>query len=188
MAQWFNPSFFTYFPYFLQRKYLVPQRMMNSFLDLDIEDLKKRGKKLVIADLDNTIAVPSALEVSAGVREKVQRVKDAGISFAILSNHAGNIHDDHASRYKAFTNSLGVDIIPIKYKKPDKRAYLIYLERYHVKACDAVCIGDRILTDIVGANILGIESILVQPLDPAKDPWFVKLSRKLERILLKLYR
>ena len=188
MAKWFNFSFFMYFPHSFQRKYVLPKTTLVSFLDLDVGTLKKKGKKLVIADLDNTLVLPYATDVSPKVLDKVKEIKAAGIHFAILSNHAGNIHDDHQARSESLARVFEVEIEKTGLKKPDKRAYQLYLGKYHLLPRDAVCIGDRILTDIIGANLLGIESILVQPLDPAKDPWFVKLSRRIEHLLLKLYR
>jgi len=50
-------------------------------------------------------------------------------------------------------------------------------------------VGDRLFTDIIGANSLGIATILVPPLNPKTDPFLmVKLPRFFERYYLKLAR
>jgi predicted HAD superfamily phosphohydrolase YqeG len=50
-------------------------------------------------------------------------------------------------------------------------------------------VGDRILTDIIGANQLGLRTVLVAPMDKKTDPFFmVTLPRFFERPYLKLAR
>ena len=45
-------------------------------------------------------------------------------------------------------------------------------------------IGDQILTDIIGANRLGIKSILVNPIKRKTDHVFTRINRKLEKYII----
>ena len=46
-------------------------------------------------------------------------------------------------------------------RKPFKKKYKKILELYHFKESEIACIGDQLLTDILGANRMGFTSILV---------------------------
>jgi ribonucleotide monophosphatase NagD (HAD superfamily) len=44
-------------------------------------------------------------------------------------------------------------------------------------------IGDQLLTDVLGARLLGLNPILVEPLSTT-DLWYTQLFRRVERVLL----
>jgi predicted HAD superfamily phosphohydrolase YqeG len=46
-------------------------------------------------------------------------------------------------------------------------------------------IGDQILTDVVGANRVGVLSVYVKPINK-KEYWFTRIKRPLESLILKL--
>ena len=188
MAQWFNTSFFLHLHCLLNKEKVMPKETLPSFLNLDIKKLAEKKKKLVIADLDNTLVLPYSTDVNASILLKIKKIQEAKINFAILSNHAGNIQDDKTGRAKKLAGILGVEILPCAYKKPHQAAYFTYLEKYSATPEQTIVIGDRLLTDILGANLLGIDSVLVDPLSNALDPWFVKIARKFENNIMKWHK
>ena len=52
---------------------------------------------------------------------------------------------------------------------------------------NTVFIGDQLFTDVWGANLTGIYSILVKPIDPREEIQIV-LKRYLEKIVLFFYK
>ena len=50
---------------------------------------------------------------------------------------------------------------------------------------ECVAIGDQIFTDIMGANLSGMASILLEPIQPEVEQKFIVFKRKIERLLLK---
>jgi putative hydrolase of the HAD superfamily len=53
-----------------------------------------------------------------------------------------------------------VTSVDVGYEKPDKRIFLVALMNLGIEASEAVMVGNRISKDILGANRLGIKSIL----------------------------
>ncbi len=45
---------------------------------------------------------------------------------------------------------------------------------------DCVIIGDQIFTDVIGANLCGMKSVLLEPLDP-EEGWTFRVRRHLEK-------
>jgi len=46
-------------------------------------------------------------------------------------------------------------------------------------------VGDQWCTDIVGAKRLGLRTILIDPFDTASEPWWARLRRALERLIVR---
>ena len=69
-------------------------------------------------------------------------------------------------------------------RKPLKKKYKKILELYHFEIDEVACIGDQILTDILGANRMGFTSILVNRI--AKyETIFTKINRFFEGFVLR---
>ena len=57
----------------------------------------------------------------------------------------------------------------------------------HTDTGSTVFIGDQIFTDILGANLAGIRSVLVKPINPKEEIQIV-LKRYPEKLVLFFYR
>lgn len=142
---------------------LIPQGVYPSFSALDPEALRAKGIKLVLADLDNTLA---AYKVPVPTPE-VTAWKDAlaaqGIALFILSNSR------KPGRAQRFAGELGV---PFQGRsgKPKRSGYLRAMERMGCSPEQTVMIGDQIFTDVLGANNAGVAPLLILPIRLAGNP------------------
>ena len=133
-----------------------PDIYKRSIYDIDYEDLKKRGIKCILFDLDNTLA-PLEVEIpDKRLLEFFLYLEDLGFKAIILSNAS-------KKRVAPFKERCNVDS-SCKSSKPFKKKYLKILELYPYKDTEIACVGDQLLTDILGANRLGFTSILVNPI------------------------
>jgi putative hydrolase of the HAD superfamily len=85
-----------------------------------------------------------------------------------------------------------VTSVDIGHEKPEEEIYCEALKRIHVKPTDAIMVGNRIKTDVLGANKLGIISVHLkwnnrypeEVTSPLEQPDYVISSlRQLPRIL-----
>ena len=51
---------------------------------------------------------------------------------------------------------------------------------------EAVIVGDQIFTDVYGGNLVGIQTILVQPVSD-RDEWKTKIKRGIEKRVIRSY-
>ena len=65
--------------------------------------------------------------------------------------------------------------------KPFPIAYKHAMKMLRSKPSNSALIGDQLFTDIVGANWLGIYTILVDPITGAEKGFFRKIMRWLEQ-------
>ena len=137
---------------------LLPKRMTKALTDVTPELLRSQNIRLLMLDFDNTI-VPYTTDVPTQAMEHWLKNMSAqeDIQVCIVSN-------SHNDRVPAFCGKYGLDCITHA-KKPFSRGIRQCLEKYGIPAGQAALVGDQIYTDTLGANCMGVTSILVKAID-----------------------
>lgn len=135
----------------------VPDLIVSDVYALTPECLKKLGIKLLLLDLDNTLAPYKVMQPSVRLRNWVDALRHAGIEPFIFSNSRG-------VRAESFSRALSVEFVA-KAKKPDPRFLLRLLEKKNVAPENAALVGDQIYTDVLCAKRAGVLAIGVEPID-----------------------
>lgn len=137
---------------------LLPKRMTMALTDVTPELLRSQNIRLLMLDFDNTI-VPYTTDVPTQAMEHWLKNMNAqkDIQVCIVSN-------SHNDRVPAFCEKYGLDCITHA-KKPFSRGIRQCLEKYGIPAGQAALVGDQIYTDTLGANCMGVISILVKAID-----------------------
>ena len=99
----------------------------------------------------------------------------------IISNCTDKRREELIERFPLY-------VVPVRKRKPSPEPYREAERHFDIPPEQWAFVGDRILTDIVGANRAGWHSILVPPLAPETDPWFIAMARSYERLLWRAYR
>lgn len=153
----------------------VPAHAENSLLDVDIDALWNRGKRLILLDVDHTIIQWGSEEFPEGVVEWVERAHAKGFKLCILSNTR------NPERLARLATKLQVETVRDKFK-PSPAMYRLALIKFKCKEDEAIMIGDQIFTDILGANRCGIEAIWVRKME-GREFAGTRISRFAERLL-----
>lgn len=157
-----------------------PTRAYRSILSVTPGVLREMGVTAIILDIDNTCTTHDNPVPIEGLMEWLDDMRANGIKMMIVSNN-------HAPRVAPFAKLLGLPYV-CEGAKPLPKGYREAVRKMGVKKQHVVTIGDQIFTDILGAGIFGIKSILVKPIELEKTKLF-KLKRTLEIPLLpKSYR
>ncbi len=133
----------------------IPDIYAQSIYTINYKKLKKNGIKCLLFDLDNTVAPYKVDEPDVKVKELFNRLEQ-DFKVIIFSNSGKN-------RLRPFKEKLNVDVA-FSSKKPLKGKYKKVLDLYRFKIDEVACIGDQLLTDVLGANRMGFTSILVNRL------------------------
>lgn len=163
----------------MKYKKFIPSFVFNSILDIDLEDLKNKGIKLILSDLDNTLISYAQSMPDDRVFEFKKRLDDLGFEFIIVSN-------SRKDRVNAFADALGVKCVKFS-TKPLKRGIKKAIKTVASKKYqnnEVILIGDQILTDILGANRCKINSGLVLPVDIKTDKRPTRFNRFFEQKIL----
>lgn len=153
-----------------------PTWQVESIYDLPPEELRKKGIKVVLTDLDNTLIAWNNPDGTPQLREWLQKMEEAKIPVVVVSNNS-------FKRVERAVRSLGLPFVS-RAMKPFARGLKIAVKRYGLKKHEIVLVGDQLMTDVASANNFGIRCILVKPLVKS-DAWNTKINRFLENIVKK---
>ena len=135
----------------------------HDIYKLSGEALARRGFKLLLADLDNTL-VPYGVPLPD---EKLKAWRDDlaahGVTLFVLSNNR------HESRPRVFAEGLDVPYIGHA-GKPKTPSFVKAMERMGVTREQTAIVGDQVFTDVLGGNRAGVSAILVEPIRLAGNP------------------
>lgn len=156
---------------------LKAKKFRAGLLFVTKEDLG--NAKIIALDADNTSSYDLTTEPIPGAKEWVEARKSEGFKVVLLSNAK-------ASRAKILSEQYGIDAIGFS-AKPFPIGGIRLVLKYRVKPSNVVMIGDQLLTDIIGGNLMGFDTIYTKPYEKEKNRGKVFFfKRKIERIVFKL--
>ena len=160
-------------------KHFLPNEHVKSILDIKPEELKEKGIKGIITDLDNTLVEWDRPTATPQLIKWFDEIKKQNILVTIVSNN-------NEERVKAFSDPLQIPFI-FRARKPMMPAFHRALSKMGIKKDETVVIGDQLLTDVLGGNRSGFHTILVVPVAQT-DGFFTKFNRFAERRILNWFR
>ena len=149
-------------------KYL-PTFLSMSIYDIDFDTLYAKGKKVILFDLDNTIA---------SYEEVNEKLTKMGYKIYIISNN-------RIKRVKEFVETFKVKDYLTLARKPFTKRVCAFIKKNNLNKDEIVMIGDQLLTDIVCANKIGVTNILVKSISRKTERWYTRINRLREEKVLK---
>lgn len=158
----------------------IPYDCFKTVYDIDYNKLYEEGKRIILMDIDNTLIPYDVSSPDQKLIELINGITSIGFKIVFISNN-------HKKRVEAFANIFNADFVYSAWK-PLKKGYRKALKLTgHDHLNEIIAIGDQVMTDVLGANKVGIKCILVKPLKIVNEKWYTKLNRKIEnRIINKL--
>lgn len=143
---------------------LVPDRLFETYEEITPEYLRQRGIRLLLSDLDYTLAPKYVPHPDDRVREWLHRMESAGVQVMILSNNRSS------RRVETFCRELGIPYVGHA-QKPRTTGFHRAMEQAGVTAAETAMVGDKLLTDMLGANLAGVLALMVEPAGGPKGAW-----------------
>jgi hypothetical protein len=143
---------------------LIPDHVFSSYADITPTYLKERGISLLLSDLDFTLAAKSTRHPDQPLRDWIASLQAAGIDFMIVSNNRSG------RRVTDFCADLGV---PYQGHagKPSTRGLTAAMVRAGADRTHTAMLGDKLLTDMLAANRVGVLALMVEPVGGAVTAW-----------------
>jgi HAD superfamily phosphatase (TIGR01668 family) len=154
----------------------VPTFYQPLVFSIPLAHLYSIGVRIILCDLDNTLAAFDELKPSKEVFAFVDQCHQLGFTFIIVSNNKSHRVYDYATLLKVPFLSHA--------KKPFPTKVLNFLNEKGYDKKEVIIIGDQLLTDVWLAYRLGIRSIFVNPLVPY-DHWPTRINRFFEKRIKK---
>ncbi len=157
--------------------FFEPDKYFSRISHIDIErDLLARGLSHALLDIDNTILPRDVRELPRDVGVWLARARDAGVSFCLVSNST------QSDTMGPLSEKLGIPLV-MRSMKPLPQGYLRGMRLLGGTSKDTVMIGDQMITDVVGAHLVGMKAYMVAPLAEKELP-HTAIFRWMERVML----
>ena len=136
---------------------LLPKIIVPALTDVSAELLHSRGIRLLMLDFDNTIVPYTTSTPTPKMQAWLENMAKSDIRLCVVSN-------SHKDRVKIFCEKYDIPCITHA-NKPFSKGIRECLEKFALQPGDCALVGDQIFTDTLGANGVGVTSILVKAID-----------------------
>lgn len=156
-----------------------PTATAERITGINLSALSKLGVRVILLDVDNTVVSYRDKTPIDGCLEWVNEALKEGFELFIVSNN---------QRYERVKLVASQFSLPFEYLalKPLPKGFIRALRRTRCRREECIVIGDQIFTDILGANLAGMKSVLLAPIEEETGVSF-KIRRKLEKGLREKY-
>ena len=141
-----------------------PERVFSDYSRISPAYLTERGVRLLLCDLDYTLAPKAQSEPDQRLRRWLEEMAQGGVTVMILSNNRNPV------RVERFCRELGIE-----YEghagKPSAKGFRRAMARMGVTPEETAMLGDKLLTDMLAANRAGVLPLMVEPVGGAVTAW-----------------
>ncbi len=155
-----------------------PDIFVKSIYELPLEELKARGIKGLVFDIDNTVAPFDIAEPENDLIELFLFLRKQGFRLCILSNN-------NKARVRLFNKNLRTLAVH-KAGKPGVRKLKQALKKLKLAPENTAIVGDQVFTDMWCGHRAGLTCILTAPICN-RDQLITKIKRGAEKLVLKEY-
>ena len=151
--------------------FFKPDYFIDSLSELPAELLLRNNIKLLLIDIDDTLTKDRSQNIDSQTLDWILSMQKSGLKLFLISNN-------FYRRVRPFADKVSLPFIYLSCK-PLPVGFLWALIKTHIKRENTLIIGDQIFTDILGANLVGVKSVLVEPKSTSKK-FFMKFKRTIE--------
>ena len=159
---------------------LTPDLCLARATDLSVSWLTDRGVRLLLLDLDNTLAPYEQPEPDETLLSWLSALSEAGIRCVIVSNN----NEERVGRF----TSAGFSVpYYTRARKPFPRAFRRAMKEAGVTGNETAAMGDQIYTDLLAARWAGIPLVVTVPPIRDRRDLLTRFKRWCERPVMRAY-
>lgn len=156
----------------------LPSYLFKDITHITPQFLQQKGIYGLVLDVDNTLTADHSQYVAPEILAWITQMNAHNIHMLIASNGKDG-------RVAPFAAKLGLDYFSSS-AKPLPFALIKARKKWALSKNEIAMVGDQIFTDCMAANLYGIRSLVVQPLQADVDK-SIRLKRKFETPILNQY-
>jgi uncharacterized protein len=138
--------------------------LTDNVLSLTPELLQQHNIQGLVLDVDETLVPIKMSQISAEILPWIESLRSVTPQIWLASNNVSE------SRIQRIAQALNVPYVTGA-GKPSRRKLRRVIEAMNLPADRIAMVGDRLFTDVLAGNRLGMFTVLVKPMqDPAEGP------------------
>ncbi len=155
---------------------ITPHYRVRSVWELTPERLRQWGLCALLLDVDCTLTRYRRDDALPEVAAWIEQLRAAEFRLCLVSNGMG-------PRIEQFARRLGLPCVA-KAMKPLPWGLWSAVRKLERLPSETAIVGDQVFADVMAGRLAGIRSILVEPIHPEEEPWYTRLKRLPERLVL----
>jgi HAD superfamily phosphatase (TIGR01668 family) len=155
---------------------VTPHYRVRSVWELTPERLRHWGLRALLLDVDCTLTRYHRDEALPEAAAWIEQLRAAEFRLCLVSNGMGR-------RIEQFAERIGLPCVA-KAMKPLPWGLWSAIRRLECVPSETAIVGDQVFADVMAGRLAGIRSILVEPIHPEEEPWYTRLKRLPERLVL----
>lgn len=153
-----------------------PDLFIDSVTELTPDRLQGFGLRSLLLDVDCTLKHYRSAELPPDISRWIDTMKTADIGLCLVSNGRG-------PRIKKFAETVGIPFVaPAMKPLPFGVRTAIRTMQFDRKT--TAMVGDQVFADLLAGKLAGVFTVLVTPLNPDEEPWFARMKRPFEKLVL----
>ena len=132
---------------------LLPKAIYPALTAISLQELSKKGIRLLMLDFDNTIVPYTTNVPTKEMAQWLASALDSQVQICVVSN-------SKRDRVVKFCRKYGIPCVTYA-RKPFPRGIHAAMRQFGMSSQSCALAGDQIYTDVLGANGAGVWSILV---------------------------
>jgi HAD superfamily phosphatase (TIGR01668 family) len=153
-----------------------PDLYIESVLELTPEHLRRYEIKSLLLDVDCTLKNYRSQTIIPEVLCWIDAMRTGGIGLCLVSN-------GHCERIRQIAEPVRLPFVaPAMKPLPFGCRTAVRMMNFEKKS--TAIVGDQVFSDLLAGKFAGLFTILVNPIRPDEEPWFTRIKRPLERIVL----
>ena len=128
----------------------------GSILNLTLDILQQYQLKGLVLDVDETLVPVQVSDASPELQQWVATIRNHADLYLVSNNLS-------ESRISSIANSLDIPYY-LGAAKPSRRKIRSALQEMNLPAHQVAMVGDRLFTDVIAGNRLGMFTVLVEPI------------------------
>ncbi len=157
---------------------LTPSLRISTVYDLPIDWLHEKSIRAIITDLDNTLVPWRDYKVADELSLWFRGLHKQGFRTVILTNARPS------PTVRKMSELLETQLV-VGARKPIQRFFRKALEKVDSAPHESCVVGDQIFTDILGGNLIGATTVLVERLGN-REFFGTRITRLFERFVLRM--
>ena len=156
--------------------FITPHYRVHSVVELTPERLRLWGISTLLLDVDCTLTRYRRGEPTLEVLAWIEQLRLEKFGLCLVSNGMG-------PRIRHFAERLGLPCVA-NAMKPLPLGVWSAMQKLQAIPAETAMVGDQLFADIMAGRLAGVRSILVEPMHPEEEPWFTRLKRWPEKVVL----
>ncbi len=145
---------------------------------LSIKYLTDKGIKAILLDVDKTILPGKSLDIHPSIDTWIKEGKNFFL-IHLLSNNPSRIRISSVAKALKLSYTFSA-------AKPRRKKLHKFLDEFNLSPSEVAIIGDRIFTDVLAGNRLGLYTVLVRPIGENGNETDNQYLQKAEKTLANL--